>query len=108
MIIWRGLRRLGITRKKKSLHATERDRPEVQKQRRRFRREIQPIEPKRLVFVDEAGVTTAMTPAFGRAPRGERVESSAGVLAIAGGGRRWAGRVRAPMAYPGGHQRRDV
>lgn len=62
MIIWRGLKRLGITRKKKSLHAAERDRPEIQRRRRAFRRRVGPIEPKRLVFVDEAGVTTAMAP----------------------------------------------
>jgi transposase len=104
MIIWRGLKRLGITRKKKSLHAAERDRPEVQNQRRAFRRNVQPIEPKRLVFVDEAGVTTAMTPAYGRAPRGERVESSApaswqSVTVVAAMG---LDGVRAPMAYPGG------
>lgn len=104
MIIWRGLKRLGITRKKKSLHAAERDRPEVQKQRRAFRREVHPIELKRLVFVDEAGVTTAMTPAYGRAPRGERVESSVpasweSVTFVAAMG---LDGVRAPMAYPGG------
>jgi transposase len=104
MIIWRGLKRLGITRKKKSLHATERDRPEVQKQRRAFRRKVDPIEPKRLVFVDEAGVTTAMIPAYGRAPRGERVASSApaswqSVTFVAAMG---LDGVRAPMAYPGG------
>jgi transposase len=104
MIIWRGLKRLGITRKKKSLHAAERDRPEVQEQRRAFRREVEPIAPKRLVFVDEAGVTTAMTPAYGRAPRGERVESSApaswrSLTVVAAMG---LDGVRAPMAYPGG------
>lgn len=104
MIIWRGLKRLGITRKKKSPHAAERDRPEVQRRRRAFRREVVPIEPKRLVFVDETGVTTAMTPAYGRAPRGERVESSTpaswrSLTVVAAMG---LDGVRAPMAYPGG------
>ena len=46
-------------------------------ERRRFRREVGQIEPKRLVFVDETGVTTALTPAYGRAPRGQRVVGSA-------------------------------
>src|SRR3954468_10580250 len=59
--IWRALRRLGLTRKKKSLHADERGRPDVQKKRRAFRREVRRIEPGRLIFVDETGVTTAMT-----------------------------------------------
>ena len=34
MIIWRALQKLGITRKKKTKHASERDTPEVQKKRR--------------------------------------------------------------------------
>ena len=75
--LWFALDRLGLTRKKKSLHATQRDRPDVQTKRRRFRREVGQIEPKKLVFVDETGVTTAMTPAYARAPRGQRVVGSA-------------------------------
>ena len=103
MIVWRGLRKLGITLKKKSPHASERDTPEVQKKRRSFRRKIKPIEPGRLVFVDETGVTTAMTPTYGRAPRGERVEASApasweSVTVIAALG---LDGVRAPLAFPG-------
>src|SRR5512142_2566202 len=67
--LWLALRRRHLTYKKKSLHASQRDRPEVQKKRRAFRREVRPIEPKRLVFVDETGVTTAMTPAYAWAER---------------------------------------
>jgi transposase len=77
MVVWRALQELDITLKKESPHASERDRPEVREKRRWFRREVKPIEPERLVFGDETGVTTAMTPAYGRAPRGERVEASA-------------------------------
>ena len=104
MVIWRALKRLGITRKKKSLHAAERDRPEVRDQRRRFRRRIRRIASKRLVFVDETGVSTAMTPGYGRAPRGERAVDSApasweSVTVVAAMG---LDGVRAPMAYPGG------
>ena len=73
LIVWRGLKSLGITRKKKTEHAAERDRPDVQEERELFREEVEPIEPERLVFVDETGVTTAMTPGYGRAPSGERV-----------------------------------
>jgi len=103
MIICRALRKLGLPLKKKSEHASERDTPEVKKKRREFRKEIDPIEPKRLVFVDETGVTTAMTPAYGRAPRGERVEASApasweSVTVIAAMG---LDGVRAPLAFPG-------
>src|SRR3954452_23185569 len=77
MIVWRGLEKLGITRKKKTLHATEQDRLDVQQEGSLFLEEGEPVGPRRLVFVDETGVTTAMTPAYGRAPRGERVEASA-------------------------------
>jgi transposase len=103
MIICRALQKLGLPLKKKSRHAAERDTPEVQMKRRSFRRKMVPIEPGRLVFVDEAGVTTAMTPAYGRAPRGERVEDSApasweSVTVIAALGRDG---VRAPLASPG-------
>ena len=77
MIVCRGLRKLVITRKKKTQHATEQDRPEVQRKRRLFREKVERISPKRLVFADETGVMTAMTPAYGRAPRGERVVASA-------------------------------
>ena len=61
------------------------------------------IEPKRLVFVDETGVTTALTPAYGRAPRGQRVVGSAPaswgtVTVIAALG---LDGVRAPLAFPG-------
>lgn len=103
MMVWRGLKALGITRKKKTVRAAERDRPEVRAKRRAFLRKIEPIEPKRLVFVDETGVTTAMTPAYGRAPRGERVESEApasweSVTVVAAMG---LGGVLAPLAFPG-------
>jgi transposase len=103
MIICRALKKLGLPLKKKSKHASERDTPEVQRKRRSFRRRVVPIEPRRLVFVDETGVTTAMTPAYGRAPRGERVEASApasweSVTVIAAMG---LDGVRAPLALPG-------
>lgn len=103
MLVWRALKRLGITVKKKSPRAAERDRPEVRRKRRKFRREIKRVEPGRLVFVDETGVTTAMTPRYGRAPRGERVEDPApasweSVTVIAALG---VDGVRAPLALPG-------
>jgi transposase len=103
MIIGRALQKLGLPLKKKTPHASERDTPEVQEERREFGEEVEPIEPKRLVFVDETGVTTAMTPAYGRAPKGERVEASApasweSVTVIAAMGRDG---VRAPLAFPG-------
>jgi transposase len=64
---------------------------------------VKRIEPKRLVVVDETGVTTAMTPASAGAPRGERAVGSAPgswetVTVIAALGRDG---VRAPLAFPG-------
>src|SRR4029077_5664449 len=101
--IWRALRGRRLTRKKKTLHASEQDRPDVQTKRRSFRRKVKQIEPQRLVFVDETGVTTAMTPAYAWSPRGERAVDSApasweSVTVIAALG---LDGVRAPLALPG-------
>lgn len=101
--VWRSLRRMGLTRKKKTLHASERDRPEVQKKRARYRRKVRKIEPKRLVFLDETGLATTMTPAYGWAPRGERAvgsipkswKSTTLIAAVALDG------AFAPLAFPG-------
>jgi hypothetical protein len=48
--LWHALRRLKLTRKKKTLHARERDRPDVQEKRRSFRRKVRRLAPKRLVL----------------------------------------------------------
>jgi transposase len=76
MAIFRTLRKLKITRKKKSLHATQRDSPRVRRKRRAFRRAMAAVAPEHQVFVDETGANTAMTRTFGRAPRGHRVKGS--------------------------------
>jgi len=57
---------------KKSLHASEQDRPDVVASRQAFRRRVARIDPKRLVFVDESGANTVMTRTRARAPRGHR------------------------------------
>ena len=101
--IWNTLRRLGLTYKKKTLRAAERSRPDVQKKRRRFRRKVRQIQRKRLVFVDETGVNTAMTPTYAWAPRGERaigpVPTSWGTLTVIAA--LGLDGVRAPLAFPG-------
>ena len=101
--LWMALRHRRLTRKKKSLYADQRDRPDVQKKRRSFRRKVRAIEAKRLVLVDETGVTTAMTPAYAGASRGERAVDSAPaswetITVIAALG---LDGVRAPLAFPG-------
>lgn len=103
MTIARALQRHRITRKKKTLHAEERDSPRVQAQRQAFQEHLADVDPNHLVFVDEAGANTAMTRTHGRAPEGERVEAAApgtweNVTLIAG---LRASGVVAPMALPG-------
>lgn len=75
--IWRALRRMGLTRKKKVEHADERDRPDVQRKRRSFRDKMKRVASTRLHFIDETGVTTAMTRAYALAPQGERAVGKA-------------------------------
>jgi transposase len=58
---------------KKSLHAQEQDTVEAQARRQAWWAAVSRIDPQRLVFLDESGVTTEMTRRYGRAPRGERV-----------------------------------
>jgi transposase len=66
----------GITTKKKSLHASERDTPRVQQARQDYRQRITTLDLRRLKFVDESSVNLAMTRLYGRAPTGERVLGS--------------------------------
>ena len=72
-----GNRADGTVLKKKSLHAQEQDTPEAQQRRQAWRDQVSRIDPERLVFVDESGVTTEMTRRYGRAGRGERVREAA-------------------------------
>jgi transposase len=63
----------GLAATKKARHAAERETPRVQPARAASRQHLAALELRRLKFVDEAGVTLAMTRLDGRAPRGERV-----------------------------------
>lgn len=101
--LWRALRRSDLTYKQKSLHASERDTPEVQVKRRRFRGKVRKIDARRLIFLDETGINTAMTPRHAWASRGERavgsVPTSWGsttVIAAIG-----LDGVKAPLVFPG-------
>jgi transposase len=68
----RALTRLDLPRKK-GLAASERN----NYKRGWFRRRARRVNHRRLIFVDETAVNTAMTRRHGRAPRGERVHDSA-------------------------------
>jgi len=63
----------GLAAEKKSLHARERDTEANLKRREQFREKLRSIPPEKLIFLDESGVTTQMTRAWGRAPMGERI-----------------------------------
>ncbi len=101
--VWRALRQLKITRKKKVLRANERDRLDVQQKRQEFQQELAGLDPHRLVFVDEMGATTALGRLYGRSPKGERVHGSVPghweSLTLISGMR--LGGVVAPFAFPG-------
>jgi transposase len=105
--IFRTLKRNGITRKKKTRFAEERDSPRVQEQRRVFCQDMATVDANHVVFIDETGATTAMGRTYGRAPAGERVQAPApgawkNVTLISG--MRRAG-VVAPIALPGATDR---
>lgn len=104
MTLWRALRKLKLSRKKKVSRADERDRPDVQQQRAQFQQEVAASDPKSLVFVAESGATTALARIYGWAPVGERVYGSTPgswkSLTLLTGMR--LGEVVAPFVFPGG------
>ena len=73
----RFFRREGVTFKKKTLHASEQDRPDVARRRAQWRRYQARIDPRRLVFIDETWAKTNMIRTHGRAARGRRLVDKA-------------------------------
>src|SRR5207244_11184442 len=65
------------SRRGKTVHAQEPDRPEVEAQGVPAPAELAAVVLERLVFVDEVGAPPAGTRRYGRAPEGERVEAAA-------------------------------
>jgi hypothetical protein len=63
---------LGLGAEEKALRAAEQEREDVAEARARWRAELAGIDPRRLVFLDETGIDTRLTRAYGRAPRGRR------------------------------------
>ena len=62
---------------KKSLRASEQDRPDVARHRRRWRVWQRYMDGDRFVFLDETGATTAMTRLSGWGPKGQRLVDAA-------------------------------
>ena len=73
--IWTLLNRADQTFKKKSVHASERERPDVGQEREAWFDGQLDLDPSQLVFVDETWATTNMAPLYGWAPRGERLRA---------------------------------
>jgi transposase len=71
--LWRFCRRHKITRKKKTAHAAEQDRPDIRKRRAAWFESQLDLDPERLVFIDETWASTNMARRYGRAPRGRRL-----------------------------------
>jgi len=74
--LWRFFDRHRITRKKKSAHAAEQDRPDILRRRWAWFEEQPDLDPDRLVFIDETWASTNMARTHGRAPRGERLRAA--------------------------------
>jgi transposase len=68
----RAIKRLGWTRKKKSLGATERN----EEERAIWRANASKLPTESLVVIDETGSNIALTPLYARAPKGERARGS--------------------------------
>jgi transposase len=68
----RAIRRLGWSRKKKSLIASERD----AWARAAFRLRLAEVAAADVVVIDEIGLNVDLTPRYGRAPRGQRAYAS--------------------------------
>jgi transposase len=63
----------GSASKKKTLFATEQDRPDVARRRRRWKAHQGKVDPARLVFIDETWAKTNMTRLRGWSPRGAKL-----------------------------------
>jgi transposase len=62
---------------KKTLFATEQDRPDVARRRARWKKYQNRLDPARLVFIDETWAKTNMTRLCGWAPRGRKLLAKA-------------------------------
>lgn len=66
--VCRELRKLDRPRKRKVPRASEQSEEQVQKQRTQWRSDTRDLDANRLVFLDEMGIATNLTRAYGRAP----------------------------------------
>jgi hypothetical protein len=69
----RAIRKLGWSRKKRSMGATERD----EAARGAWRKRVKLLDPRRLLFVDESGTNITFASLYGWAPKGKRAYGKA-------------------------------
>lgn len=84
--VWRTVHKLGLRHKKRTLYATEQDRPDVAIAREVWRAAQVGLDFNSLVFIDETGTTTSMTrlrgwgrkgkPLLGKTPHGHWMTST--------------------------------
>jgi transposase len=70
--VGRAMKRMGVTRKKKTLGATERN----EEARRVWWEEMKDVDANQLVIVDETGSNIGLTPLYAWAPKGQRAFGS--------------------------------
>ncbi len=68
--------KLGYVYKKKSLHASEQERPDIQWKRKNWQQRIPENGAKHLVFLDESGINTDMARQYVRAKKNQRAADS--------------------------------
>ncbi|MBW4679690.1 MAG: IS630 family transposase [Microcoleus vaginatus WJT46-NPBG5] len=71
----RAVKRLGL-RRKKTLYASEQETPRILQMRHEFRRWLEGVDIRNLIFVDEAGVHLSLSRLYARAIGGEPVVES--------------------------------
>ncbi|MGI9364006.1 MAG: IS630 family transposase [Rhizobiaceae bacterium] len=75
--VWVFLRRKGLSFKKKTLFGIEQSRADVARKRRRWKKFMDKLDPKKLVFIDETWIKTNMAPLRGWAQKGHRLRGFA-------------------------------
>jgi len=71
--VGRFVERLKLTYKKKTLRASEQQRPDVAAAREAWSETQKSLDPRRLVFIDETWASTNMAPRYGRCEKGKRL-----------------------------------
>ena len=74
--VWSLLRKAGHSFKK-SLFASEQDRPKIARRRAQWKKDQGRLDPRRLVFIDETWAKTNMTPLRGWSKRGSKLVAKA-------------------------------